>query len=274
MCGVEAFEGESVMPLMYIAIALLFILIIIWLALQPKQGTKASNAPEPIDDSTYQLPKPQDPSGNPVTSLSRPSPATPQLRQVSYEAPAEPPPLDAKSVEAKAVGSSKVEDRIRTLMQQNRKIDAIKLIRATTGWGLKQSKEYVDAFPNLAPLPIIKKMGKVAPARPVESFDIDRHDINDRVRLFIQRGRKIDAIKLVRTVTNWSLKEAKNYIDHYPDVVPLPITERGPVKQHLKQLLADRRHMDAIDLVQRRTGMVVTEAKDYLEQTFNCDLPF
>ena len=274
MCVVEAFEGESVMSLIYIAIALLFILIIIWLALQPKQGTKASNAPEPIDDSTYQLPKPQDPSGNPATPLSRPSPATPQLRQISYEAPSELTSLDTQSVETKAADSSNVEDRIRTLMQQNRKLDAIKLIRSTTGWGLKQSKDYLDAFPYLAPLPITEGMGNGNPTPPIESFDIDHHDINDRVRLFMQRGRKIDAIKLVRTVTNWSLKEAKNYIDHYPDVAPLPITERGPVKQYLKQLLADRRHMDAIDLVQRRTGMVVTEAKDYLEQTFNCDLPF
>lgn len=263
------------MSLVYIAIALLFILIIIWLALQPKQGTAASNAPEPIDDSTYQLPKPQEPSGNPATPTARPSPATSQLRQVSYEEPSElPPPLDTQSVDAKAADSSEVEDRIRTLMQQNRKIDAIKLIRSTTGWGLKQSKDYVDAFPYLAPLPITEGMGKGNPIPPIESFDIDRHDINDRVRLLMQRGRKIDAIKLVRTVTNWGLKEAKDYIDHHPDVAPLPIAERGPVKQHLKQLLADRRHMDAIHLVQRRTGMTVMEAKDYLEQTFDCDLPF
>ena len=104
----------------------------------------------------------------------------------------------------------------------------------------------------------------------LETFDIDRHNVNDRVRLFLKQHRKIDAIKLVRAVTNWSLKESKDYID----VAPLPITESGPVKEQLNQLIANRRHMDAIQLFQRRTGMMVTEVKDYLEQTFNCDFPF
>ena len=34
----------------------------------------------------------------------------------------------------------------RTLVDQDQKVEAIKLVRETTGWGLRESKDYVDAL--------------------------------------------------------------------------------------------------------------------------------
>ncbi|MCB9760252.1 MAG: ribosomal protein L7/L12 [Alphaproteobacteria bacterium] len=45
--------------------------------------------------------------------------------------------------EAVETGPGWVEEA-RDLLQQGRKIQAIKLVRAATGWGLKESKEYVE----------------------------------------------------------------------------------------------------------------------------------
>ncbi|MEM9484414.1 MAG: ribosomal protein L7/L12 [Cyanobacteria bacterium P01_F01_bin.116] len=292
--------------LIYVAIAL-FILIILWLALQPKQGTRAANAPDPAD-ITHQLPKPQSPPDKKSS-----------LVQVPYEQP-EPKPHQhqAKSIsdpdiqvelkslmqrsqtiealrlvrtttgwglkrakdylyalerpEIESVEELDTKERITMLMQQNQKVQAIKLVRSATGWGLKESKEYVEQFPNLGPLPNPKP--NAPSAATVEAFDIDRHDINVRIQLLMEQHQKIRAIKLVRTVTQWGLKEAKDYVERYPDLPPLPVTISGPVSPQIQKLLSEQKYMDAIHLVEKRTGMMTTEAKDYIEQNFNCQFPF
>ena len=40
----------------------------------------------------------------------------------------------------------KLENQARALIDQDQRIEAIKLVRQTTGWGLKESKEYVDTL--------------------------------------------------------------------------------------------------------------------------------
>jgi ribosomal protein L7/L12 len=40
--------------------------------------------------------------------------------------------------------SSSVMDEVRTLLLERRKIEAIRLVRSHTGWGLKESKEFID----------------------------------------------------------------------------------------------------------------------------------
>ncbi|MBE9066683.1 ribosomal protein L7/L12 [Leptolyngbya cf. ectocarpi LEGE 11479] len=311
------------MVIIYVAIAL-FILIIIWLALQPKQGATAANAPKKRADD-YDDPAHQLPAELPSAPLPQPTPP-----KVDYELP-------TADLEAGVTEKSNIQDQVRSLMQSNQNIAALKLVRSATGWGLKAAKDYVETYPDLAPLTpqanspevedspeeknlddqirdLLKKHQKVSAIKLVretkgwglkqakdyverfpnpasftfsynstiadnhqsalESFDIDRHTVNDRIRILLAEGRKIGAIKLVRMVTNWSLKDSKEYIDNYPDVAPLKVTDRGPVSETLQKLLSQRQHIDAITLVQSRTGMSVEEAKHYLEKTFECDFPF
>ncbi|MEM7061708.1 MAG: hypothetical protein AAF572_00875 [Cyanobacteria bacterium P01_B01_bin.77] len=316
------------MVIVYVAIAL-FILIIIWLALQPKQGAKAANAPkeraDDYDNPTYQLPTPQ--AEPPSTSKSLPQP---QLPRVDYELP-------TSVLKPSATEKSNIQDQVRSLMQSNQKIAALKLVRSATGWSLKAAKAYVETYPNLAPLPLphdatspevensleaknlddqirnlLQKHQKVSAIKLVratkgwdlkqakdyverfpnpapftasynstiasspdlESFDIDRNTVNDRIQMLLAAGRKIEAIKLVRMVTNWSLKDSKEYIDNYPDVAPLLVTDHSPVSEKIQKLLSQSQYMDAITLVQSRTGLSVEDAKQYLEQTFECSFPF
>jgi hypothetical protein len=44
-----------------------------------------------------------------------------------------------------------LEDQVRTLLAQGRKVEAVKRVRKTTGWGLKESKDYVDALADAPP---------------------------------------------------------------------------------------------------------------------------
>lgn len=39
-----------------------------------------------------------------------------------------------------------LESQVRALIAQGRRIEAVKRVRETTGWGLKQSKDYADAL--------------------------------------------------------------------------------------------------------------------------------
>lgn len=42
---------------------------------------------------------------------------------------------------------------------------------------------------------------------------IDLGEMNVAARTLISQGKKIDAIKLVRELTGWGLKEAKDYVE-------------------------------------------------------------
>ena len=44
----------------------------------------------------------------------------------------------------------KLENQVRALIDQEQKIEAIELVLKTTGWGLRESKEYVDALARAA----------------------------------------------------------------------------------------------------------------------------
>lgn len=97
-----------------------------------------------------------------------------------------------------------LRDEVLTLLSDKRKIEAVKLVRAHTYWGLKEAKDYVDAI----------QAGSVpqAPFRiaPADSLP---EDVRSMALDLVGNGRKIEAIKLVREATRWGLKEAKDYVE-------------------------------------------------------------
>ena len=52
-----------------------------------------------------------------------------------------------------------LEKQVRALIDQDQKIEAIKLVRLTTGWWLRESKDYVDALARAA-LPALSPVGE------------------------------------------------------------------------------------------------------------------
>ncbi len=92
---------------------------------------------------------------------------------------------------------------VRDLLAQDQKIQAVKLVRERTGWGLKEAKDYVDAHERGRPL---VDLGSAPTAAP-------DGDLADDVRDLVSQGQTIHAVKLVRERTGWGLKEAKDYVD-------------------------------------------------------------
>jgi ribosomal protein L7/L12 len=96
------------------------------------------------------------------------------------------------------------DEEIQDLLARGKKIEAIKRVRAVTGMGLKDAKDYVEALPHAPPLGQVVPVGQVQPPT---------HDVETEARRLLKDGGKIAAIKRVRELTGLGLKEAKDYID-------------------------------------------------------------
>ncbi|MEM7028162.1 MAG: ribosomal protein L7/L12 [Chloroflexota bacterium] len=95
-----------------------------------------------------------------------------------------------------------LEQEVRRLLSAWRKVDAVKQVRDATNWNLREAKDYVDAI----------EAGKTPPI-PEKPITAAPEIVAVEVRDLIAQGRKIEAIKKVRTLTGWGLKEAKDFVD-------------------------------------------------------------
>jgi ribosomal protein L7/L12 len=97
--------------------------------------------------------------------------------------------------------------QIADLIREGKKIEAIKLLRESTGVDLKQAKDEIDrlsdqvagqAPPPVLPAPLGKTLTESLSKKAVE---------------LVRQGKKIQAIKLVREHTGMGLKEAKEEVE-------------------------------------------------------------
>lgn len=97
--------------------------------------------------------------------------------------------------------------RIADLIAQDRKLEAVKLLRETTGMDLQRAVEEVERLSSETGEPA----GAPAPAVPGE--------IPAEVRELALQGKKIEAIKLLRERSRGlGLKEAKDLVETIPGV--------------------------------------------------------
>jgi ribosomal protein L7/L12 len=83
-------------------------------------------------------------------------------------------------------------------LQRGNAIEAIKLLRESTGLGLKEAKDVIDEH--------LRGKPSMAPAASAGR-------IPSSVAEALQRGNKIEAIRLMREHTGLGLKEAKDAVD-------------------------------------------------------------
>jgi ribosomal protein L7/L12 len=91
------------------------------------------------------------------------------------------------------------EAKLRSLLADGQKIEAIKRYREQFGVGLKEAKEAVEALERGEALPRIER--KVSA------------NLDDEVASLMEQGRKIEAIKLYREHARSGLKEAKDAVE-------------------------------------------------------------
>jgi len=144
----------------------------------------------------------------------------------------------------------KLDDQIHELLDQGRKVAAIKLVRRTTGWGLRKSKEYIDNLA-LAAQPAIGAAAEAALEKEVEAL--------------IQQDRFMEAIKLVRERTGWGLRECKTFVDNLLHGREKNILDGIAIASRASQLLAQGRRDEAVEWVMSKTEMSAQEARSYVD---------
>lgn len=95
--------------------------------------------------------------------------------------------------------SAELRRRVRELYAENKKIEAIKLIREQTGLGLKEAKDLAEALASGRPLP----------PEPGHA----RQDLATRVRELKAAGRGEQAVFLVRGETGMGQAEAERFVE-------------------------------------------------------------
>ena len=123
--------------------------------------------------------------------------------------------------------------KLRILNPGTHKIKIVKLVHTYSKLGLKESKDKVDYFPSefeidkeYADLERIVRDFTIAGAivQYVESADLSSHETESpnpflSVKLINPGYNKIEIIKLIRTYSNYSLKESKELIDTLPSII-------------------------------------------------------
>lgn len=84
-------------------------------------------------------------------------------------------------------------------LRRNNTIEAIKLLCNSTGLGLKESKDLIDDYLRGNQTPIVAATSAIALPISVEEA--------------LNRGNKIEAIRLLRELTGLGLKEAKDAVE-------------------------------------------------------------
>jgi ribosomal protein L7/L12 len=87
---------------------------------------------------------------------------------------------------------------VQAALKRGNALEAIKLLRAATGLGLKEAKDIIDGHPHDAKHQPIASAPDSLPAHVVAA---------------LQRGQKIEAIRLLREATGLGLKEAKDVVE-------------------------------------------------------------
>lgn len=113
-------------------------------------------------------------------------------------------------------------DEIAELIRQGRKIEAIKLLRESTGIGLKDAKDYVEQL-----------MAGTVP-EIVHEPTLESDGLPPDVLFLLRSGEKIEAIKLLRERTGLSLKEAKERVDRE---LADPSVVTGPPKRRVRKMV-------------------------------------
>ena len=105
------------------------------------------------------------------------------------------------------ISTGDFDERLKSLIDQWKIMEAVKLVRETKGLGLKESKDYINKF----------MRGEEFEGIAFESAEkeeaIESEELDGKVFELLMKKRKIEAIKLVKENLNIGLKEAKGYVE-------------------------------------------------------------
>jgi ribosomal protein L7/L12 len=93
-------------------------------------------------------------------------------------------------------------DRVKGLLRQGNRIEAVKAYREATGASLSEADDAVDRIER-----------GINGSQETDLDDTPVGDLRDRVIDLLRKGRKIEAIKIYRDATGEGLKESKDAVE-------------------------------------------------------------
>lgn len=106
-------------------------------------------------------------------------------------APFGPPP--------RTVPDAATVQRVTELVESDKRVEAIKVLRQATGLGLVEAKDRVDRWGVEDPDPVVQ--------------DVDRSALDAEIRSVVAEHGEIAGMKRLRQRTGWGLADAKAYVD-------------------------------------------------------------
>ncbi|WP_228270486.1 ribosomal protein L7/L12 [Acinetobacter guillouiae] len=106
------------------------------------------------------------------------------------------------------------------LIQQGRKVEAVKWVKDHSDLGLKEAKDYVENLTENA-----YNFAFADTAQSDSSRDIHLQIPQQDIHALIQQNRKIEAIKLVMENSNLGLKDAKDFVEQLTENPNLAINQ-------------------------------------------------
>jgi ribosomal protein L7/L12 len=102
------------------------------------------------------------------------------------------------------VDATPLEFEVIRLLEQRKKIQAIKVVRQHTRLGLKEAKDLVEE---------VERTGRLRLPPMAALPHIDDEDVLDQARRLKSEGKAIEAIRMIRQHTRLGLKDAKDVYD-------------------------------------------------------------
>lgn len=143
--------------------------------------------------------------------------------------------------------------QLESLVYAGQKIEAIRLYREQTGCGLREAKDAIEAF----------ERGDIASLTFVPPAPPDAQSIIAQIEAWVQRGNKINAIKVYREYTGVGLKIAKDVIDAIGrgDVTGWQARLAAFDLEHVRQLIREGRKSTAVSYYQQQLGLALGDAR-------------
>jgi ribosomal protein L7/L12 len=161
--------------------------------------------------------------------------------------------------------SSDQEQQLREFINANQLILAIKLYREITGVGLAEAKSAVEA---------LARGENVNIPAPAQQSQLGDPFLETKIRDFLAKGNKIEAIKLYRLEYNVGLAEAKSAVEalgrggniNFSAVAPQSQLDDSLLEAKIKDVLVKRSKIEAIKLYREVHHVGLKEAKDIIDQ--------
>jgi ribosomal protein L7/L12 len=153
-------------------------------------------------------------------------------------------------------------NEIKSLARAGNLITAIMLYRDLTGVSLKEAKDAVEAIARGEPVNLPASAASAAPSLGAEA----------QIRKLVADGKKLEAVKLYRQLTEADLSSAVDAVDAIVSGKPVSIPRETfgggtdvSFDDRIRQLVAANQKIEAIKLYRERTNVGLKEAKDAVE---------